>query len=238
MRGLEEAAFHEADLRTARALSRSGHVGGITVDRGRLLASVTDGRGLWTAEVELPVLDPEGVATLVEVVAAQSGRSAALLAGELPHSLVEHAEESGVELLPFGSELAASCTCDGWVDPCPHALALLYQATWLLEADPFVLLHVRGLPREALLAALHARATTGAPVEQDDVDLVLDTATDAALRADRILELLDDPTLPVDTSSDGASSSARGTSALRGRAKVERAPRPSLRGRDGRVETR
>ncbi len=198
VRGLEEAAFHESDLRTARALSRGGQVGGITVDGGRLLASVTDGRGLWTAEVVLPVLDAEGVAALVEVVAAQSGRSAALLAGELPHSLVEHAEESGVELLPFGSELAASCTCDAWVDPCPHALALLYQVTWLLEADPFVLLHLRGLPREALLAGLHARATAADPVATDDADLVLDTATDAALRAERLLELLDDPTQPLD----------------------------------------
>ena len=159
VRGLEEAAYHDADLRTARALSRGGEIGGITVDRGRLVASVSDARGLWTASVALPVLDREGAEALVEVVAAQSGRIGSLLAGDLPHSLVEHAEESGVELLPFGSELEASCTCEGWLDPCPHALALLYQATWLLEADPFVLLHLRGLPRDDLLAALHARTS-------------------------------------------------------------------------------
>ncbi len=37
---------------------------------------------------------------LVETVAAEAGRIAALLAGDLPHALVEHAEEAGVELLP------------------------------------------------------------------------------------------------------------------------------------------
>ena len=63
--------------------------------------------------------------TLVEVVAAEAGRAPALLAGELPHPLVEHAEEAGVELLPFGGELEASCTCDAWLDPCVHALALM-----------------------------------------------------------------------------------------------------------------
>ena len=210
MRGLEEAAYHDADLRAGRALSRSGGLGGITVDQGRLVAAVTDGRDLWTASVALPVLDAASVEALVEVVAAQSGRVGALLAGDLPHSLVEHAEESGVELLPFGSELEAACTCEAWLDPCPHALALLYQTTWLIEADPFVLLHLRGVPREDLLAALHARTTTYAGADgavlagseawgsPEDDDPLLDTAVDAALRAARVLELLADPDQPVE----------------------------------------
>ena len=211
VRGLEEAAYHDDDLRTARALSRGGTIGGLTVDRGRLVAAVNDARGLWTVSVDLPVLDAGSLEALVEVVAAQSGRVGALLAGDLPHSLVEHAEEAGVELLPFGSELAATCTCEAWVDPCPHALAVLYQATWLLEADPFVLLHLRGLPRDQLLAALHARTTTYADQEADTADVeadveaddplldpLLDTAVDAALRAARVLELLADPEQPID----------------------------------------
>ena len=88
---------------------------------GLFVASVPDGDGLFTASVALPVLDEAMSAALVEVIGAQAGRIGSLLAGELPHSLVEHAEEAGVELLPFGSELDASCTCDAWLDPCAHA---------------------------------------------------------------------------------------------------------------------
>ncbi|MCD4523631.1 SWIM zinc finger family protein [Nocardioides sp. cx-173] len=200
VRAVEEAAYTETDLRAGRALARAGRVGGITVDVGGFVASVEDDGSLVTASGTVPVLDQAGRDALVETVAAESGRVAALLAGDLPHSLVEHADQMGVELLPYGAELATTCTCDFWADPCPHALAVLYQLTWLVEADPFVLLHLRGLPREQLLADLHARTVTASPEEgaatghADDVD----TALDAAVRAARILELLDDPTRAVD----------------------------------------
>ncbi len=204
VRGLEESAFNETDLRQARALSRSGTIGGITVRSGLFVASVADGDGLFTASVAMPVLEQATSSALVEVIGAQAGRIGSLLAGELPHSLVEHAEEAGVELLPFGSELDASCTCDAWVDPCVHALAVMYQVTWLIEADPFVLLQLRGLPRDQLLAELHelggprTSARVSASASEDRTDPVLETAVDAALRAARILELVDQPERPID----------------------------------------
>lgn len=195
VRGIEESAFNDSDLRKARALSRAGGVGGITIRTGLCVASVPDGEGLFTASVGLPVLDDSARAALVEVVGAQAGRIGSLLSGDLPHSLVEHAEEAGVELLPFGSELDASCTCDAWLDPCVHALAVMYQVTWLVEADPFVLLQLRGLPRDDLLAALHELGATGS---EEQAEPALETAVDAALRAARILELADDPEQAID----------------------------------------
>ncbi len=139
------------------------------------------------------MLDEPERAAFVEAVAAESGRLPALLAGELPHALVEHAEEAGVELLPFGGELEASCTCSAWVDPCAHALATAYQVAWLVDADPFVLLSLRGLSREDLLARLHDREEQR-PDVPDDVALALDAAT----RAARILQLLDAGDLDVE----------------------------------------
>jgi uncharacterized Zn finger protein len=169
------------------------------VEPGRFVASVEDLRGLWTVAGTVPVLDDSARAALVETVAAEAGRIGALLSGDLPHTLVEHAEEAGAELLPFGSELGSECTCGGWTQPCPHALAVLYQLTWLLDADPFVLLHLRGLPRDDLLATLHRQAPaspgdSGGPDDQD-----LEIAEDAALRAARALALLaEDPAARVE----------------------------------------
>jgi uncharacterized Zn finger protein len=187
VRAVEESAYAERELLAGRALARGGHVGGITTDTGGLVAAVEDGDGLWTASVSLPVLDDPGRDGLVETVAAESGRVAALLAGDLPHSLVEHAEEAGVELLPYGGELVSSCTCRAWVDPCVHALAVLSQVAWLLDADPLVLLQLRGLPRDDLLARLHGASATGPGEEGDD----LDAGLDAALRAAMLLRMLD-----------------------------------------------
>ena len=195
-RAVEESAYGEKEQRTARALARAGAVGGITVDAGSVVASVEDDHGLFTARVALPVLDETGVATLVEAVAAEAGRAPALLAGELPYSLAEHVEESGVELLPYGGELDASCTCEAWLDPCVHALALMTQVTWLLERDPLVLLHLRGLPRDDLLARLHERSAPADRAEDGDADL--DVAVDAAARAARVIDLLADPDASID----------------------------------------
>lgn len=189
VRAVEEAAYADAELVAARSLSRSGRIGGISVGEGSFVAAVEDDFGLRTTSGTLPVLDAAQRVALVEVVAAESGRIAALLGGDLPHTLVEHADEAGVELLPYGGELGSACTCEAWVDPCVHVLAVLYQLTWLIEADPFVLLHLRGLGRDDLLAGLHARADEAATL--NDADLDVETALDAVLRADRLLDLLD-----------------------------------------------
>jgi uncharacterized Zn finger protein len=186
VRACEESAYGEAELRTARTLARGGGVGAISVAPGRYLAAVEDGEELWTTTTGLPVLDEADRAAFVEAVVAEAGRLPALLAGDLPHGLVEHAEEAGVELLPYGGELASSCTCAAWMDPCAHALAVGYQVAWLADADPFVLLALRGLPREELLARLHDREEARSD-QPDDVAL----AADAAARARRVLELLE-----------------------------------------------
>ncbi|GAA3819523.1 hypothetical protein [Nocardioides panacisoli] len=189
-RAVEEAAFSESDLRAGRAIARAGAVGGISVAAGSLLAAVREGDDTWTVEVDVPVLDEPARRALVDVVAAEAGRIAALLDGELPHDLVEHADEAGAELLPFGGELAASCTCHRALDPCPHAVAVLVQAGWLADADPLVLFALRGLDRDHLVAALHDRgpAPGGAAGElADDVEI----AADAVIRARRLAELLD-----------------------------------------------
>ena len=201
LRAVEEAAFGEKELRAGRAFARSGAVGAITVAEGGAVAAVTDGHDALTVEVTVPVLDATDAAAFVELVAAESGRIGALLAGQLPHAFVEAVEEAGVELLPYGGELGSACSCDAWLDPCPHALAVLTQLAWLIQADPFVLTHLRGLSRERVLRDLHQlrRPTGDAPrgagsegdppaSGSDEVDDLV-VAEDAAVRAARLLRL-------------------------------------------------
>lgn len=182
LRAVEEAVDDQPGLRRARALARAGAVGGIRLEAGTARAAVAERTDLWSVDVALPVLDASARTALVEAVAAAPGRAAALLGGDLPHDLVEHAEELGVELLPYGAELTASCTCPAWASPCGHAAALLLQLGWLVEDEPLVLLHLRGVPREDLLAGLRAPEVAVGPI---------DIALDAAQRAARVVELLD-----------------------------------------------
>lgn len=194
-RAVEEAAYSEVELRRGRTHARRGDVGAISVEPGGLLAACRDRDDAWTVQVAIPVLDATARTALVEAVAAEAGRIAELLAGNLPHELVEHAEEVGVELLPNGGELTATCTCPHYLDPCPHAIAVLCQVGWLVDADPLVLFTLRGVERDSLLADLHARTAPavgaeGLPVSADladDVELVVD----AAVRARRLVALFE-----------------------------------------------
>jgi uncharacterized Zn finger protein len=200
LRAVEEAAFGEKELRAGRALARSGAVGSITVEEGGAVAAVAEGQDAFTVEVTLPTLDDGDAAAFTELVAAEAGRIGALLAGQLPHSFVEDVEEAGVELLPYGGELGSACSCDSWLDPCPHALAVWTQLAWLIQVDPFVLTHLRGLSRDRVLRDLHQLTRPRSPdfastddataagdtVDLDDLD-DLAVAEDAAARAARLL---------------------------------------------------
>lgn len=198
LRAVEEAAFGEKELRAGRTLARSGAVGSITVEEGGAVAAVTEDQDAFTVEVTLPALDTSDAAAFTELVAAESGRIGALLAGQLPHAFVEAVEEAGVELLPYGGELGSACTCDSWLDPCPHALAVWTQLAWLIQADPFVLTHLRGLSRDRVLRELHQltrpraldRESPGDSRPSGTVDDLDDLAVaeDAAARAARLLE--------------------------------------------------
>ena len=227
VRAVEESSYAEEDLRAARALARSGKLGPIAVDSGTIGCTVVGEDSMPAVTGALEPLDVTAAETFVELVAAESGRIADLLAGDLPIGLVEHAEEAGVELLPYAGEFSWGCTCDAWLDPCRHALAVGYQLAWLVDADPLVLLGLRGLPRDDLLARLHARGSAR-PLAR------------ARRRRDRLRRR---PPRGSGVAAarrrraDRPPQAVRGTSE-RGLGQVEQAPRPSLRGRDGRVETR
>jgi uncharacterized Zn finger protein len=189
VRAVEEAAYGESDIHAGRALSRAGGIGGITVDHGSVVAACYDRSGVWTVSATVPELDPVSHRAFVEVVAGESGHLAALVAGELPHRLVEQAEEAGVELLPYGGELGSACTCDAWVDPCQHALAVMLQVAWLVDGDPSVLLRLRGLSPDDLQSEVAATPADQPDPSADDLAVALD----AALRAARIVALVDEP---------------------------------------------
>lgn len=209
-------AYGEADLRSARSLARRGAVGQLTITHEgeyAALAAVDDRDDTWTVQLSCERLAQADRLLFTELVAASAGRVAALLAGDLPHALVEDGEQAGLELLPYSGDLSSTCGCQAWVDPCRHALAVGYQLGWLIDRDPFVLLQVRGIARDDLLADLHgltigseAGGALGAGAgladvvggpgdpsgdpEDDDLLADLAVAAEAADRAARALALL------------------------------------------------
>ncbi|NYI80362.1 hypothetical protein [Nocardioides panzhihuensis] len=200
LRAIEELAYDDNQLTGARSLARSGRIGGLVVEVGRFAAAVEDERGLWTVTGTVPVLPGDAVTALSEVVGATAERTEALLSGELPLDVAEHAEEAGVELVPYGEELTVACTCGHWHAVCGHSLAVLHQLCWTVDRDASVLLHLRGAERDDLLDQLRdgmrrhrsarpeaADVTETGESTRDQVDDV-EIALDAVLRARHLLE--------------------------------------------------
>lgn len=164
IRALEETSLDHTLLRTGRRYASAGQVGPITVSPGRVAADVHDGDGnvLYRSRVLVERLTDAQWTRFLEQVVTRAGHVAALLDRELPRELVGAADEAGVPLLPGVGDLQPECDCPDWGLPCRHAAALCYQVAWLLDADPFVLLLIRGRGERELLAALRRTVRAGA----------------------------------------------------------------------------
>ncbi|MEU9229920.1 SWIM zinc finger family protein [Streptomyces massasporeus] len=162
---LEQGALDVKRLERGRGYAGQGHVDAITVTPGLVLAYVQGSRPRpYRVQVRLRTLDDTDWDRFLDAAADRPGHIAALLDKEMPQSLAE----CGVPLLPGPGDLEPRCSCPDRGHPCKHAAALCYQTARLLDADPFVLLLLRGRGERELLDALsRLNATRAARAAQD-----------------------------------------------------------------------
>lgn len=160
IKALEDTALDPAPLKLGRRYAHAGVVGPITVSPGRIAAIVHDDDTVYSTVVFVPELTDLEWRRFLDRVAAQAGHIAALLDNDMPRDLVTSAEDAGVPLLPGIGDLEPECDCPGWELPCRHAAALAFQVSWLLDADPFVLLLLRGRGERELLDELRQQTRT------------------------------------------------------------------------------
>ncbi|WP_371564499.1 SWIM zinc finger family protein [Streptomyces canus] len=148
---LEEGALDAKRLARGRSYAEQGHVDAITVTPGLVLAYVQGSRPRpYRVQVRLRTLGDVDWDRFLDLAADRTGHIAALLDREMPQALAE----CGVPLLPGPGDLEPQCSCPDRGHPCKHAAALCYQTARLLDADPFVLLLLRGRGERELLDAL------------------------------------------------------------------------------------
>lgn len=173
-------------LPRGREYARSGAVGELTLAPGEARAQV-QGRKTEPYQVRIRVrrfTDDEWDRVLT-AIATRLSHAAALLDGELPPEVAEDAANAGLDLLPGGGEIGPRCDCPDDADPCKHSAAACYLVSDALDADPFVLLLLRGRGREQVLAGVRARrrdtptaATAPDADRRDASQLASDRATE------------------------------------------------------------
>ncbi|MEG8278420.1 SWIM zinc finger family protein [Streptomyces sp. AHA2] len=187
---LEQGALDSKRLERGRGYAEHGNVDAITVTPGLVLAYVQGSRPRpYRVQVRLRTLGGADWDRFLDAAADRPGHIAALLDKEMPQSLAD----CGAPLLPGPGDLEPHCSCPDRGHPCKHAAALCYQTARLLDADPFVLLLLRGRGERELLDALsRLSATRAARAAQDK-----EPAPAPGVRATEVLAAGARPPLPA-----------------------------------------
>jgi uncharacterized Zn finger protein len=92
---------------------------------------------------------------VVDIMSCQALFQAQLLAGEMPLDVEEAFDAAYAPLFPRTKEdINAHCSCPDWANPCKHVAAVYYVMADAFDKDPFMLFHLRGRSRDALITML------------------------------------------------------------------------------------
>jgi uncharacterized Zn finger protein len=160
-------------LARGRSYARKGQVINFEMTPGRVSGLVQGSRtDPYAVTIDITAYDESQWTVASTALASQALYRAALLAGDMPHEIVDVFDELSLPLFP--STLDMRCTCPDWSVPCKHVSAVLYVLAEAFDDDPFLVLAWRGRAREELLSALRGMpepAEAYDPLAVEDVPL-------------------------------------------------------------------
>ena len=156
-------------LARGRAYARKGQVIDFSLAAGQVTGRVQGSRPQpYEVTIAITAFDEALWTELTEALGAQALYRAALLAGEMPHEIVDLFAAHEAPLFP--ERLDIRCSCPDWSVPCKHGSAVLYVLAEAFDDDPFLVLAWRGRSRDALLDALRGTPEPAPAVDPLAVD--------------------------------------------------------------------
>ncbi|HEX2685054.1 MAG TPA: SWIM zinc finger family protein [Kofleriaceae bacterium] len=151
-------------LARGRTYARAGRTHDLVVKGGEVTASVTGSRTIpYRVTIKVAQLPNSAWTKAIASMATQAQFAAELLAGQMPKQIAEVFRDAGTHLFPTQrADLATSCTCPDWGDPCKHVAATHYVLGEAFDRDPFLLFELRGRTKAQVLDALRLARTGGA----------------------------------------------------------------------------
>jgi uncharacterized Zn finger protein len=164
-------------LARGRAYARKGQVIDFSLRPGRVTGRVQGSRPQpYEVSIEISAFDGAQWTSVTSALGGQALYRAALLAGDMPHEIVDLFAAHELPLFP--DQLDIRCNCPDWGVPCKHGSAVLYVLAEAFDDDPFLVLAWRGRAREDLLDALRG---TPEPLPEIDPLAVDEEPLDARL---------------------------------------------------------
>jgi uncharacterized Zn finger protein len=111
-------------LARGRAYARKGQVMDFQIMAGSVTARVQGSRPRpYAVSIAIAAFDEAQWTDVTESLGSRALYRAALLAGDMPHELLDVFAERGLPLFP--DELDIRCSCPDWSGPCKHGSAVL-----------------------------------------------------------------------------------------------------------------
>ena len=159
-------------LPRGRSYARAGRVVDLAMGAGEATAGVVGTRRKpYEVRIGLKTFSKSQWKRVIDVLAGRARITVALLRGELPAQIGESLQTHGIQLFPLSkTDLETSCSCPDWANPCKHVAAVHYVLAAALDMDPFLIFVLRGLGREAVLAAVAEARGMAAPPPRQPAD--------------------------------------------------------------------
>ena len=158
----------ENRLARGRTYARTGQVFDLRLRPGEVAAKVQGSRPTpYRVRIAVRPLSERSWRSVTRSLSERSGIAAALLSGEMSSGVEEIFRIARQPLFPESdSDFQSDCNCPDWANPCKHIAAVHYVIGEALDRDPFLLLLLRGRPRETLVEELRRLRSrqTGRPV--------------------------------------------------------------------------
>jgi uncharacterized Zn finger protein len=161
-----------ARLTRGRSYARKGQVIDVKIESGLVRGKVQGSRRTpYTVTIHFEPISRQGWERIVDRLREQLLFSAQLMAGEVPQELEEFFQAEGASLFPHLKRRAdMHCDCPDSSNPCKHIAALFYVLGDAFDRDPFLLLQLRGMPREELVELIGAQtADESLPEAEEDL---------------------------------------------------------------------
>lgn len=143
-------------LPRGRRYANAGMVRKIEIEEGTVRAKVQGSRPRpYDIRIALKRFKPTEVEKIGKIIQDHPEVASELHLGRLPEQLLDLLNKAQLSLLPTRwNELASECSCPDWANPCKHLAAVYYLLANEIDKDPFILLGLRGIKREAIGGAV------------------------------------------------------------------------------------
>jgi uncharacterized Zn finger protein/superfamily II DNA or RNA helicase len=153
---MEEIDIDTNRLPRGRRYANAGRVRKIEIEKGTVRAKVHGSRPRpYDIRIALKRFKPTEVEKIGKIIQDHPEVASELHLGRLPERLLDLLHKARLPLLPtHWDELASECSCPDWANPCKHLAAVYYLLANEIDKDPFILLGLRGVDREAIGGAV------------------------------------------------------------------------------------